>query len=85
MAERISRSIHQTIFNVLTILAQQGDSKAIAALERIDEVAEEFEFVDDDAEGEMLIEQDAGTYLVSRHGATFLPRSSQSNEESSLR
>jgi hypothetical protein len=75
MSERVSRSIHQTIFNVLTILAQQGDSKAIAALQHIDEVAEEFEFVDDDAEGEMLIEQDSGTYLVTRHGATFLPRS----------
>ena len=79
MSERLSRSIHQTILNVLTILAQQGDSKAIAALQRVDEVAEDFEFVDDDAEGEMLIEQDLGTYLVTRHGATFLPRSSASN------
>ena len=49
MSERVSRSIHQTILNVLTILAQQGDSKAIAALQRVDEVAEDFEFVDDDA------------------------------------
>ena len=79
MAERISRSIHQTVLNVLTILAQQGDSKAIAALQRADEVAEEFEFVDDESEGEMLIEQAEGTYLVTRHGATFLPRFKQSD------
>ena len=79
MAERISRSVHQTILNVLTVLAQQGDDKAIAALQRVDEVAEEFEFVDDESEGEMLIEQAAGTYLVTRHGATFLPRFQQPN------
>lgn len=79
MSERMSRSIHQTILNMLTILAQQGDEKAIAALQQADKVAEEFEFVDDEAAGELLIQQQSGTYLVTQHGATFLPRLQKSN------
>jgi hypothetical protein len=79
MSERISRSIHQTVLNMLEILAQQGDARAIAALESADEVAEYFEVVDDDSSGKLLMAQDSGTYLVTQHGATFFPRVAPSN------
>ncbi|NJO43417.1 MAG: hypothetical protein HC769_29710 [Cyanobacteria bacterium CRU_2_1] len=44
----------------------------LAALERASKV--EFELIEDsDATGEVLIQQMDGTYLVTEHGATFLP------------
>lgn len=72
MSERISRSVHQTVHNLLTLLAQQGDPKAIEALKN----SNEFDVVDD-IEGEaaqIVVIQSDGDYLVTQHGASFVPK-----------
>lgn len=74
MSEPVSRSVYHTVINMLNILAQQGDAEAIAALERADALAEEFELVEDDEpRGGLIMEQNGGTYLVTEHGASFIP------------
>jgi hypothetical protein len=73
MPEPIHRSVHQTLINALTILAQQGDEKAGAALKDIQ--ATEFEILDHktDEHVEMILEYTDGTYLVTEQGASFCP------------
>ena len=73
MAERIHRSVHQTLVNALTILAQQGDEKAGEALKDI--WATDFEILEDETDEhvEMILEYAEGTYLVTEQGASFCP------------
>lgn len=73
MAEPIHRSVHQTLMNALTILAQQGDTKAAEALQEMQET--EYEIIDDDSDEhvEMILQYSAGTYLVTEQGASFCP------------
>lgn len=73
MAERIHRSVHQTLINALTILAQQGDEQADVALRDI--WATDFEILEDETDEhvEMILEYADGTYLVTEQGASFCP------------
>jgi len=73
MSEPIHRSVHQTLINALTILAQQGDEKAEAALNDIQTT--EFEILDHETDEhvEMILEYADGTYLVTQQGASFCP------------
>jgi hypothetical protein len=73
MVEPIHRSVHQTLINALTILAQQGDEKASEALK--DVWATDFEILDGETDEhvEMILEYSDGTYLVTEQGASFCP------------
>jgi hypothetical protein len=73
MSEPIHRSVHQTLINALTILAQQGDEKAGAALNDIQTT--EYEILDHETDEhvEMILEYADGTYLVTEQGASFCP------------
>lgn len=72
MTERIPRSVHYTTLNLLTVLAAKGDPDAIAALQRSDET--NVEIVDDDSEGEILIQMqdESSTSLITEHGVSKL-------------
>ncbi|MBF2085262.1 hypothetical protein [Thermoleptolyngbya sp. C42_A2020_037] len=72
MTERIPRSVHYTTLNLLKVLAAKGDPDAIAALQRSDEA--DIEIVDDDSEGEILIQvqDESSTYLITEHGVSRL-------------
>lgn len=72
MTERIPRSVHYTTLNLLKVLAAKGDPDAIAALQRSDEA--DIEIVDDDSEGELLIQvqDESSTYLITEHGVSRL-------------
>ncbi|GEM_PF-4582660 len=73
MTEPVSRSVYYTTLNLLTVLAQQGDPDAIAALQRSENM--EVELIDDDEpSGEALLELPTGTFVVTEHGATFLAK-----------
>jgi hypothetical protein len=78
MSEPVSRSVNQTVTNLLTVLAQQGDPDAIAALERVNE-NEELELVEDDGAESVRItlEMAEGQHLITQHGASFLPKTDQ--------
>ncbi len=70
MTEPVSRSVYYTTLNLLTVLAQQGDPDAIAALQRSEDM--EIELIDDgETSGEALLELPTGTFVVTEHGATF--------------
>ncbi|MDG2614849.1 hypothetical protein P7L53_01195 [Thermoleptolyngbya sichuanensis XZ-Cy5] len=72
MTERIPRSVHYTTLNLLKVLAAKGDPDAIVALQRSDEA--DIEIVDDDSEGEILIQvqDESSTYLITEHGVSKL-------------
>ncbi|MBD2068036.1 hypothetical protein H6F93_10955 [Leptolyngbya sp. FACHB-671] len=78
MSEPISKSVNQTVTNLLTVLAQQGDPDAIAALERSSSESE-LEGVDDADANSVRIRLDTGDvdYLITEHGATEMPKSDQ--------
>lgn len=74
MTEPVSRSVYYTTLNLLTVLAQQGDADAIAALQRSEDM--EIELIDDgETSGEALLELPTGTFVVTEHGATFSAKS----------
>ena len=69
MSETVSRTVH----NFLTLLAQQGDPKAIEALKN----CKGFEIVDDIDEKDavqIVVMQSDGEYLVTQHGTSFVPK-----------
>lgn len=69
MSETVSRTVH----NFLTLLAQQGDPKAIEALKN----CKDFEIVDDIDEKDavqIVVMQSDGEYLVTQHGTSFVPK-----------
>ncbi len=70
MPEPIYRSVHQTLTNLLTILSQQGDEDAIAALS--DMQTTDYEIIDDKPgeHVEVLLEYSDKTYLVTEQGVT---------------
>lgn len=79
MSEPVSKSVNQTVTNLLTVLAQQGDPDAIAALERTNELDGEVELVEDDGAGSIRVtlEMAEGQHLITQHGASFLPKTEQ--------
>lgn len=76
MSEPVSKSVNQTVTNLLTLLAQQGDPEAIAALER-SSCESELEGVDDADASSVKIRLDTvdADYLITKHGATEMPKS----------
>ncbi|WP_448598810.1 hypothetical protein [Thermoleptolyngbya sp.] len=72
MTERIPRSVHYTTLNLLKVLAAKGDPDAIAALQHSGET--DVELVDDDSEGQILIQMqdESSTYLITEHGVSKL-------------
>ncbi|MFB2980084.1 hypothetical protein [Microseira sp. BLCC-F43] len=74
MSEPVSRSVHQTVHNLLTLLAQQGDPKAIEALKNSNEldIVDDIEGEDDDVR--IVVMQSDGEYLVTQHGTSFVPK-----------
>ncbi|NJL36536.1 MAG: hypothetical protein HC899_07035 [Leptolyngbyaceae cyanobacterium SM1_4_3] len=81
MSEPVSKSVNQTVTNLLTVLAQQGDPDAIAALERANE-NEEFELVENEGAESVKVVLDTaeGNHLITQHGASFLPKTDQDRE-----
>lgn len=79
MSEPISKSVSQTVTNLLTVLAQQGDPEAIAALERDHGFDGELEPVGGTEAGSARIMLDTADtdYLITEHGATAVPKSDQ--------
>lgn len=75
MSRPISKSVHQAVQNFLMTMAQQGDPKAIAALEKMDEL----EVIDngETADVQMVIDQPDGEFVVTEHGASFMPKLNQ--------
>ncbi|GET43031.1 hypothetical protein [Microseira wollei] len=72
MSETVSRTVH----NLLTLLAQQGDPKAIQALKNCKDV-EIVDDIDDEDAVQIVVMQSDGEYLVTHHGTSFVPK----NEE----
>jgi hypothetical protein len=72
MSEPIPKSIHQTVHNLLTVLAQLGDPKAIEALKNTNDL----DIVEDsdDEESQILVMLSDGDYLITKNGASFIPR-----------
>ncbi|MBD2054736.1 hypothetical protein H6F88_01620 [Oculatella sp. FACHB-28] len=79
MSEPISKSVNQTVINLLTLLAQQGDPEAIAALERDNSSDGELEPADGAEAGAVKIMLDTADtdYLITEHGVTAAPKSDQ--------
>jgi rRNA-processing protein FCF1 len=76
VSEPISKSVYQTVINMLTVLAKHGDVEALEALQRADEFVEEVEWVEDEEEAsEVIMETAEGNYLVTQHGVSFIPKS----------
>lgn len=77
MSEPISKSVNQTVINLLTVLAQQGDPEAIAALERSNDLSGDLEPVNEAEVGSVRIMLDTADtdYLITEHGATAVPKS----------
>lgn len=78
MSEPVSKSVNQTVINLLTVLAQQGDREAIKALER-SSYESEVERVDG-AEAKtvrIMLDTADADYLITEHGATQTPKSDQ--------
>ena len=69
MSEPVSRTVH----NLLTLLAQQGDPKAIAALKNCNELDIVDDINDEDAV-QIVVMQSDGEYLVTQHGTSFVPK-----------
>ncbi|HAZ47318.1 MAG TPA: hypothetical protein DDW76_22920 [Cyanobacteria bacterium UBA11369] len=69
MSEPVSRTVH----NLLTLLAQQGDPKAIAALKNCNE-HEIVDDIDDEDAVQIVVMQSDGEYLVTQHGTSFVPK-----------
>ena len=69
MSEPVSRTVH----NLLTLLAQQGDPKAIAALNNCNE-HEIVDDIDDENAVQIVVMQSDGEYLVTQHGTSFVPK-----------
>lgn len=75
MSRAVPRSIHLVVTNLLTVLAQQGDPDAIAALQNTQDV----EVYDDGNTSEGLkaiVQIDAGEFLITQKGVVFLPKES---------
>lgn len=74
MPEPVSRTVYNVVQNMLTILAAQGDVKAIEALKRAEE--EDVEIVDDDEDGDLtvVIGYEDGDFLITDQGATLIPK-----------
>jgi flavin-binding protein dodecin len=80
VTEPISKPVYQTVINMLTVLAKHGDAEALEALQRADEFVEDIEWVEDEEEpGEVIMETEEGDYLVTQHGASFIPKTSKIN------
>ncbi|MBD2057789.1 hypothetical protein H6F88_17480 [Oculatella sp. FACHB-28] len=73
MSEPVSKSVNQTVTNLLTVLAQQGDPDAIAALERANELVEE----DGAGSVKVVLDTAEGNHLITQHGASFLSKIDQ--------
>ena len=84
MSEPVSKSVNQTVINLLTLLAQQGDPDAIAALEQDNSSDGESEPVDGSEARTVRIMLDTAdtNYLISEHGATAVPKSDQPEADS---
>ncbi|MBD2055635.1 hypothetical protein H6F88_06325 [Oculatella sp. FACHB-28] len=84
MSEPISKSVNQTVINLLTVLAQQGDPEAIAALERGNSSDGESEPVEGAEASSVRIMLDTADtdYLITEHGATAVPKSDQRETDS---
>lgn len=69
----VPKSIRRTVHNMLSVLAELGDQSAIDALKRAE--ADDVTVTDDEIEGDLkvLIQKSDGTYLITEHGATFVP------------
>ncbi|MBD1998052.1 hypothetical protein H6G00_15680 [Leptolyngbya sp. FACHB-541] len=76
MSEPVSKSVNQTVINLLTVLAQQGDPEAIAALERSSSESE-LEGVDDANSVRIRLDTADADYLITEHGATEMPKVDQ--------
>ncbi|MGV0023503.1 hypothetical protein [Phormidesmis priestleyi] len=75
MSKPVSKSVHQAVQNFLTILAKQGDKRAIAALQNTDDI----EVIDtgETVDVQMIVGQPDGEFVVTEHGASFLPKSDE--------
>lgn len=71
-SEPISRSTYQTVLNLLTVLAQQGDQAAIEALSQLDNLPVVEDEDNDADEVQVIIDQSNGSYLITEHGASFV-------------
>lgn len=76
MSEPVPKSIHQVVTNLLTVLAQQGDQRAIAALQN-GEVSDVYDDGEDSGDFKLVIQRTDGDYLITDQGATFIPQSEQ--------
>ncbi|MBD2001436.1 hypothetical protein H6G00_33395 [Leptolyngbya sp. FACHB-541] len=79
MSEPISKSVNQTVINLLTLLAQQDDPETLAALERGNSSDGELESVHGAEASSVRIMLDTADtdYLITEHGATAVPKSDQ--------
>jgi hypothetical protein len=77
MSEPIPKSVNQTVYNLLVLLAQKGDEKAIAALKNFHD--NEVEIVEDEEESDLrvVVSQSQGDYLVTQHGVSYAPNTEQ--------
>jgi hypothetical protein len=77
MSEPVRKSINQVVKNMLTVLAQQGDLDAIAALKRADELQllEDDEDLGDESVT-VVVSQAGGDFLITEQGATLIPKES---------
>ncbi|MBD1998462.1 hypothetical protein H6G00_17805 [Leptolyngbya sp. FACHB-541] len=68
--EPVFKSVSQTVTNLLTVLAQQGNPAAIAALERANDLDGDVEFVENDGAGSVKVVLDTaeGNHLITQHG-----------------
>jgi hypothetical protein len=75
MSKPVSKSVHQAVQNLLTILANQGDERAIAALQNTDDI----DVVDtgETADVQMIVGQPDGEFVITEYGASFLPKSGE--------
>lgn len=74
MSEPVPRSVHQTVHNLLTLLAQQGDPQAIEALKNANELDVVDDIQGDDDVVQIVVMQSDGEYLVTQHGSSFVPK-----------
>jgi hypothetical protein len=83
VSEPVSKSVNQTVINLLTLLAQQGDPEAIKALERGNSSDGKSEPVDGTEAGSVKVILDTADadYLITEHGATAVPKSDQSETD----
>lgn len=86
MSKRVPKSVRQTVHNLLTVLAQQGDLDAMAALGNSQNFLEEEASLEDEGTSDeesgseaeptssvkVILECPDGMYVVSPYGTSFL-------------